>query len=116
LLTNLDSLGAVGNQQISREKLSRAISVLFQFINHPEQSLRFLADQILDEIFRVFFYLKQILSITFFQKFVLKFQAPKVIAYLLTELDKKKSPGRLIYSVLQKLSWVAVYTRAQRAE
>uniref|UniRef100_A0A914KTC5 Uncharacterized protein n=1 Tax=Meloidogyne incognita TaxID=6306 RepID=A0A914KTC5_MELIC len=101
LLTNLDSLGAVGNQQISREKLSRAISVLFQFINHPEQSLRFLADQILDEIFR---------------KFVLKFQAPKVIAYLLTELDKKKSPGRLIYSVLQKLSWVAVYTRAQRAE
>jgi len=55
LLTNLDSLGAVGNQQISREKLSRAISVLFQFINHPEQSLRFLADQILDEIFRVFF-------------------------------------------------------------
>nr|CAD2182855.1 unnamed protein product [Meloidogyne enterolobii] len=101
LLTNLDSLGAVGNQQISREKLSRAISVLFQFINHPEQSLRFLADQILDEIFR---------------KFVLKFQAPKVIAYLLTELDKKKSPGRLICSILQRLSWVAVYTRAQRAE
>ncbi|CAK5087621.1 unnamed protein product [Meloidogyne enterolobii] len=101
LLTNLDSLGAVGNQQISREKLSRAIAVLFQFINHPEQSLRFLADQILDEIFR---------------KFVLKFQAPKVIAYLLTELDKKKSPGRLICSVLQKLSWVAVYTRAQRAD
>uniref|UniRef100_A0A1I8BYQ3 HEAT repeat-containing protein 1 n=1 Tax=Meloidogyne hapla TaxID=6305 RepID=A0A1I8BYQ3_MELHA len=101
LLTNLDSLGAVGNQQINREKLSRAIAVLFQFLNHPEQCLRFLADQILDEIFR---------------KFVLKFQAPKVIAYLLTELDKKKPPARLICSVLQKLSWVAVYTRAQRAE
>uniref|UniRef100_A0A915LG95 HEAT repeat-containing protein 1 n=1 Tax=Meloidogyne javanica TaxID=6303 RepID=A0A915LG95_MELJA len=42
--------------------------------------------------------------------------SPKVIAYLLTELDKKKSPGRLICSILQRLSWVAVYTRAQRAE
>jgi hypothetical protein len=49
----MDSFGAVGGQQFSRANLSRAISIFLQLLDHREQSLRFLADQILDEIFRV---------------------------------------------------------------
>ena len=38
---------------ISKHELARAISILFILIDHSEQSIRFMADQTLDAIFRV---------------------------------------------------------------
>jgi hypothetical protein len=40
-------------EQVQRHELGRAIGALFQLLDHREQSLRFVADQALDAIFRV---------------------------------------------------------------
>ncbi|KAL3080792.1 hypothetical protein niasHS_014897 [Heterodera schachtii] len=85
--------------RVPRHLLTNAVSALFQCLDHREQSLRFIADQTLDALFR---------------KFFLKFQAEKVVAFLLSELNKRTNSARAICAALQKLSWTIGRAKAQR--
>jgi hypothetical protein len=42
-------------EAISKQALCRAISTLFQLLSHSDPTIRFLADQTLDALFRVFY-------------------------------------------------------------
>uniref|UniRef100_A0A914H263 Huntingtin n=1 Tax=Globodera rostochiensis TaxID=31243 RepID=A0A914H263_GLORO len=95
LLNSWESLG-----RVPRHVLTGAVSALFQCLDHREQSLRFIADQTLDAVFR---------------KFLLKFQPEKVVAFLLNELSKRTNPARAVCAALQKLSWTIGKPKAQRA-
>ncbi|KAI1732245.1 huntingtin [Ditylenchus destructor] len=94
-----DILTSWNSPHLQKIDLHNAIEVLFNCLDHKESTIRILADQTIDAIFR---------------KYQIKFQPQRVIALLLTVLSRKCS-ARTFCGALNKLTVAIPFYRSQRA-
>ncbi|CAJ0938264.1 unnamed protein product, partial [Mesorhabditis belari] len=98
ILASSDVSNIIKNDKRCENEFTRAVELLFNLVNHTDQSLRTLAEETLDAIFR-----EQLLA----------FQHARVIVRLITVVAKN-GPSRSLVAALNRLCSLIQYSKANR--
>ncbi|CAJ0938358.1 unnamed protein product, partial [Mesorhabditis belari] len=98
ILASSDVSNIIKNDKRCENEFTRAVELFFNLVNHTDQSLRTLAEETLDAIFR-----EQLLA----------FQHARVIVRLITVVAKN-GPSRSLVAALNRLCSLIQYSKANR--